>query len=58
MLRKYQSVEKTEVVSPEGHDKIAENLQKTGKTSMADMTADERQQVSEALDDDDFGLCQ
>lgn len=53
MLRKYQSVEKTEVVSPEGHDKIEESLRRVGKTSMADMTPAEISQVTQALDEDE-----
>jgi hypothetical protein len=44
-MRKYQSVEKTEVVSPEGHDKIAADLKKVGKTSAAELTDAERATV-------------
>jgi hypothetical protein len=52
-FRKYQKVEKTDVVSPEGHDRIADALEKIGKTSAADLNEDERKQVSEALDNEE-----
>jgi len=42
---KTQSVEKVEVVSPQGHDKIAAELSKLGKTSAADLTEAERRQA-------------
>lgn len=44
-MRKYQSVEKTEVVSPEGHKDIAEKLSKVGKTNAAALTEKERTQT-------------
>lgn len=53
MLRKYQKVEKSQVVSPEGHDAVADELRKTGKTTMSEMTPAERQRVLERLDEDD-----
>lgn len=52
-FRKYQKVEQSKVVSPEGHDVIADELRKTGKTSMSEMTPAEKQQVQERLDDDE-----
>lgn len=53
MLRKYQKVEQSKVVSPEGHDAIADELRKTGKTSMSEMTPAEKEQTLERLDDDE-----
>ncbi len=50
-FKKYQSVEKTEVVSPEGHERISSALEKTGSHSMADLNDAQREQVTDALDD-------
>lgn len=50
MMKKYQKVEKTEVVSPEGHDRIEEELHKIGKTSAVSLTPFERRQVTDALE--------
>jgi len=52
MLRKYQKTEDHKVVSPKGHDAIADELRKTGKTSVGEMTPEEKKAVSERLDDD------
>lgn len=52
-FRKFQSVEKTELVSKQGHDVIEEELRKTGKASVRDMDADERATVTNRLDDVD-----
>lgn len=41
-MRKFQSVEKAEVLSPKGQDKVAEALHKLGKTSARDLTDEER----------------
>lgn len=46
-LRKYQSVEKATVVSPQESSQISENLHKLGKTSARDLTDEER---AKALD--------
>lgn len=45
-LRKYQSVEKSNVVSPEGHKAIQGELRKAGKTSVQDMTEDEKKRLA------------
>lgn len=52
-FRKYQSTEKAEIVSPQGHQAISEGLQKAGKTSMSELDDEERQEVSERLEDTD-----
>lgn len=44
-LRKYQSVEKAEVLTPTDQTKISENLHKLGKTSAVDLTDEERKVV-------------
>ncbi len=44
-FRKTQSVEKVEVVSPEGHKAIQGELNKIGKTSAANLTEAERAEV-------------
>lgn len=49
MFRKYQKVEQADVVSPQGHDVIEDELHKIGKTSAASLTPHERQQVTDAL---------
>ena len=41
-LRKYQSVEKSKVVSAEGHKTINDGLRKAGKTSVKEMTPEEK----------------
>jgi hypothetical protein len=50
-FRKYQKVERTDVVSPEGHDAIANSLHRIGKTSAASLNEDERKQVTDALEE-------
>jgi len=50
-FRKYQKVEKSQVVSPEGHDVIGGQLARFGKTSAKDLSEEERQQVTDALDE-------
>lgn len=44
-LRKYQSVEKVEVLSPKEQEKIAANLKKLGKTSAVDLSSEDRRRV-------------
>jgi len=51
-FRKYQKVEEHKVVSPQGHDAIADELRKTGKTSVSEMTPAEKEQVERRLDED------
>lgn len=48
-FRKYQSVEKSDVVSREGHDAIKDELKRTGKTRVSDMDEDEKKSVSTRL---------
>lgn len=45
MFRKYQKVEEAEVVSPQKHKDIEEGLHKVGKTSLADATPKEREDI-------------
>ncbi len=49
-IRKFQSVEKVEVVSPDGHKVIETELHKIGKTSMKDVPVSERPGISRKLD--------
>jgi hypothetical protein len=44
-MRKFTNAEKVEVVSPEGHQAIEDELKKIGKTSAANLTDEEREQV-------------
>jgi hypothetical protein len=50
-FRKYQKVEKSDLVSPEGHDAIERELVRLGKTSATQLSDEERQQVTDALDE-------
>jgi hypothetical protein len=47
---KYQKVENAKVVSPKGHKDIQSAVQKTGKTSMKDLSEEERKKVSREVD--------
>ena len=49
-MRKYTGVEKTEVLSPEDHKKISSTLQRVGKTSMQQLSEDERDDLQESLE--------
>ncbi len=49
-FRKYQSVEKTEVLSEEEHKQVESKLHKLGKTSMTELDEDERKELSDSLD--------
>lgn len=49
-FKKYQKVEKSDVLSPQEHDQLQENLKKVGKTSARDLNDDERRQVLDAID--------
>ncbi|MDB5280842.1 MAG: hypothetical protein JWR61_5797 [Ferruginibacter sp.] len=51
-FKKYQSVEKTELVSKEGHEVIADELRKTGKTSVGDLSENEKGEMYRQLDED------
>lgn len=44
-MQKFQSVEKTEVVSPEDHKNIAVRLAKVGATTASTLTDEERCQA-------------
>jgi hypothetical protein len=44
-MRKYQSVEKTEVLPPKEQQKIASNLHKLGKTSAKDLDEEDRRKA-------------
>lgn len=48
-FRKYQSVEKSDVVSKQGHDAIKDELRRTGKTRVSDMDEEEKKAVSTRL---------
>lgn len=50
-LTKYTAAEKTEVLSPEEHEAIEENLHLLAKTSGADLSVDERKIVFEPASD-------
>jgi hypothetical protein len=50
MLRKYQSVEQTEIVSPKGHQAIESELRKVGKTSVSQLDEDQRNALNERLE--------
>lgn len=52
-MRKYTGVEKTEVVSPEGHKKIFKSLQRIGKRNFQQLSEDERKEVNSFLDSDE-----
>lgn len=41
-MRKYQSVEKVEVLPPDEHDRIERELHRLGKTSARELDSDER----------------
>lgn len=47
-LRKYQSVEKTEVLPPREQQAIQQNLHKMGKTSARDLDEEERRKAFDA----------
>ena len=49
-ITKYTQAEKTEVVSPKGHKAAEDALKKTGKTSMRDLTEEERSAVVRSVD--------
>lgn len=51
MLTKYQKVENTNVVSPEGHQAIEEGLNKVGKTSLGEASEAERRRILEELEE-------
>lgn len=44
-LRKYQSVEKTEVLPPSEQQKISQNLHSLGKTSAKNLSEEERRKA-------------
>lgn len=50
-FRKYQKVEKGEVISPEEHAQIEDGLHKVGKTSLTDVTPDERESILNPKED-------
>lgn len=50
MLRKYQKTESYTPLSKDEHQTVDDELRKTGKSSMADLDAQERKQVTDALD--------
>lgn len=49
-MRKYQSAEKAQVLSPQEQTKVSENLHKLGKTSARDLSDEERAALKTALD--------
>lgn len=44
-MTKYQSVEKSEVLSSEDHERIKTELRRIGKTNVQNLTDDERRRV-------------
>lgn len=55
-FKKYQKVEKTEVVSPEGHEVISDELRKTGKSKMSSMDTIQRRALLTRISDRLKGL--
>jgi len=51
-FRKYQRVEKEEVLSPEQHQQVEDQLHQLGKTSATELDAEEREGL-EINDEDD-----
>jgi hypothetical protein len=51
-FRKYQKVEDTSVLSPQEHQALGKELRRMGKASMRDLDNEQREQVTDALDDD------
>lgn len=51
-MRKYQSCETHEVVTPEGHKAIQNELHKVGKVSMNDVDSKQREDIFRKLDID------
>lgn len=49
-FRKYQSVERADVLTKEEHKKVEAELHKFGKTSMTELDEDELKEVNESLD--------
>lgn len=44
-MRKYQSVEKTQVLPPAEQERISTNVHKLGKTSASELTDEERRKA-------------
>ncbi len=51
MFRKYQKAEGFQPLSKQEHEVVDDQLRKVGKKSMADLSDNERSQVTDALDD-------
>lgn len=51
MFRKYQKVEQSALVSKQGHVVIEDELRKTGKKSVKELSDDERATFSDRLED-------
>ena len=49
-FKKYQKTEQNKILSPEKHVQLGRLLQKTGKTSVADLTEEEKERVLSGLD--------
>jgi ribosome recycling factor len=49
MFRKYQKVEKANVLSEDEHRKVESNLHKLNKTSAADLTDEERKKTFDSI---------
>jgi tRNA G37 N-methylase TrmD len=48
-FRKYQKVERQEVLSEGDHKRVESHLHKLGKTSAADLTDEEREELQKQL---------
>lgn len=48
-MKKYTRSEKTEVLTPEQHDRAQEELAKVGKTSARELSQEERKEFDAAL---------
>lgn len=49
-MRKYQSVEKTEILDEEDHSKLSKSLKKFGKKRVSELPEDERKEILDTLD--------
>lgn len=49
MFRKYQSVEKAEVLSKDDHERVEKHLHSLNKTSATQLTEEEREELAKQL---------
>ena len=51
-MRKYTGVEKTEILTPKEHEVIGNALNKLGKTSMKDLSEEEKETLTTSLEEE------